>query len=442
MHNLLPLLGALSLGNAQASLSPADFDRLRSSLMEAVEAGYVEPARNDLIARKLEALESKPRTTDQAALDLTMALRDATGDMHFSVLHHADWFERAPDVSEAFSEMPREVRNAGLTETSEQQRENFYFRELSIRDGNVGYLRIDQMPDISQARVTLNAAMQFLMHVDAIILDLRFNPGGIAGFTPALASYFMPERGLELFRRESTRDSQSYRTDDQAGGRLSTVPLFVLISETTGSAAENLAYTLKNHGRATLVGENSGPGGAHSASLVRLSDGFVAGIPFARVIHPKTGSNWHRDGVEPDVATRPEQAAARAHVLALEQLLANADETRSSIIGRSLEQVRAELAADAPKACDEAGWLPFVGEFDIREIGIRDCQLALRRQGGPWLTLRQLDGAEPRFEMVLPTGAVSMRPLPEVRFSLADDRASELQFHHPDGTVERIARTD
>ena len=115
----------------------------------------------------------------------------------------------------------------------------------------------------------------WLAHSDAVILDLRFNPGGIGGFTPALASYFMPEPDAELFYRRTRSERRVYTTDRHAGGVWSAKPLYILISDTTGSAAENLAYTLQQHGRATLVGENSGRGGGHSATMVRLVDGFV-----------------------------------------------------------------------------------------------------------------------------------------------------------------------
>ena len=436
------LLLMLVAGASVARADNIDFSELKAALIHAVEVGYIDPTRAGAVREKLDALTVSPANPDQASAMLTNALRDATGDFHFSVRHDPTWFERVTGVDEMLAQgLPEEQPESTAEEAAQQRQENYYFRQASILSGNIGYLRLDRMPDIRLAGDTLAAAMAWLAHSDAVILDLRFNPGGIGGFTPALASYFMPEPDAELFYRRTRSERRVYTTDRHAGGVWSAKPLYILISDTTGSAAENLAYTLQQHGRATLVGENSGRGGGHSATMVRLVDGFVLALPFAEVVNSASGEGWHLRGVEPDLATAPEAALGEAHLLALTNLLSGAGPEDQARWRTALQLVQAESQQRAAPACDEDPLQPFTGTFGIREVRIRECRLALRRDGGPWLILEPIAGSQRRFQMTLPTGAVAARPLPEVGFALEAGIAAELQFLHPDGSVERNARS-
>ncbi len=439
MHSLMTMFAASSLLAAAESF---DFARIKTELNHAVAAGYVDQSQLTSVRDRLDALTEQPTSREQVSMLLTNALRDATGDMHFSVQDSAQWYGQVPSVDDMLAESLSGGQPAlSAEQAAAQQQENHYFRQASILAGNIGYVRIDRMPDIRLARETLAAAMQFVVHADALIVDLRYNPGGIGGFTPAMASYFMPEQGVELFARRTRSERQRYLSDANAGGPWSTKPLYVLISDTTGSAAENLAYTLQQRGRATLVGENSGRGGAHSATLVRLADDFVLALPFAKVINSDSGSNWHRTGVEPDVPTAPAAAMQVAHQAALRQLLVEADEVDRQRWTKALAEVQAAAEQKSAVACDEEALEPYTGVFGIREVRVRECALAIRRDGGTWLGLQPTAQDEPSFQMVLPTGAVSMRPLPEVRFEVSSGVAVELQFHHQDGSVERIGRS-
>jgi C-terminal processing protease CtpA/Prc len=85
------------------------------------------------------------------------------------------------------------------------------------------------------------------------------------------------------------------------------VPVYVLTSRSTFSAAEEFCYDLKNLGRATLVGETTG-GGAHPGSTHDIEGILAVFIPHGRAINPITKTNWEGVGVEPDVKVPAEQA--------------------------------------------------------------------------------------------------------------------------------------
>ena len=91
------------------------------------------------------------------------------------------------------------------------------------------------------------------------------------------------------------------------GKRLTDVPLYVLTSGRTFSAAEEFSYDLKCLKRATLVGERTG-GGAHPGDVHEIEGLLGVFIPDGRAINPVTGTNWEGVGVEPDLAVAAPQA--------------------------------------------------------------------------------------------------------------------------------------
>lgn len=95
------------------------------------------------------------------------------------------------------------------------------------------------------------------------------------------------------------------------------VPVYILTSKKTFSAAEDFSYTMQSKKRATIVGETTG-GGAHPTRYFRLTDGFGVRIPFARSINPVTNTNWEGVGVIPDDKVAADEALEKAKVLAIE----------------------------------------------------------------------------------------------------------------------------
>jgi hypothetical protein len=151
------------------------------------------------------------------------------------------------------------------------------------------------------------------------------------------------------------------------------VPLWVLTSRGTGSAAEAFSFVLQNLGRATIVGERTG-GAGHMVQMLPLVDGFVAGLSITRVSDPRTGREWEGVGVQPDIAVAPEQALAVAHAAALRKLIAAADDPlRKQALAMTLEWVEARAN---PVTSDVARLAACVGAYEgEREIRLVDGHL-------------------------------------------------------------------
>lgn len=206
---------------------------------------------------------------------------------------------------------------------------NFGFEKVERLEGNIGYLELRSFTDVARAAEKATAAMNFLAHTDALIIDLRRNGGGRPEMVAYLSSYLFdkPTHLNDIYERPTNRTQQFWTRAEVAGQRYLNKPVYILTSKQTFSGAEEFSYNLKNLKRATLIGEITG-GGAHPVNFRRLTDHFSIAVPFARAINPITKTNWEGTGVAPDVPASAAQALPIAHLAAVKEVLAGTTDAR------------------------------------------------------------------------------------------------------------------
>lgn len=438
---LIPLSGLSAPGLAQA-LSRADQAALIDSLAQIVRAQYVFPSVGDSAAQLLRANfargdyagDTSAATLAQA---LTRDLRNRTRDRHFAVLDPRAAQQRGLGADRRSAGEGGTMQQMMAARSEQERRLNYYFRGYERLAGNVAYLALDQFPVPDAARETAVAMMRLAANADAIILDLRANPGGVEGLNQFLSSYFIVKPDEILYQRYH-RIGDTTTTirvlPDVPGRRIPTTPLYILISARTGSAAENLAYTLQSHGRATLVGETTA-GAANSSRVFPLPGGSFAQIPIARVIQPRTGTNWEGVGVVPNVRVDAAVARDTAHALALRGLIAS---TRDAAVSADLQRALAGLTTRA--APSSSTWSPspadlraFVGQYGERVITLDGNALQLKRGAGQSLKM-------------VPAGdrdTFTLENIPDalVRFTRSGTAVIEIQSRQPDGSWQAARRT-
>lgn len=211
--------------------------------------------------------------------------------------------------------------------------------ELRILDGNIGYMVVNGMLPDRTAHDAIEAAFAFLHNTDALILDLRGNPGGAGAVVLYIMSYLSegPPRLLQTvhWRNGSVYESRTLDLGDRSYGAKK--PVFVLTSHWTFSAGEALAYDIKSFKRGVVVGETTG-GGANPSmpGMIPLGHGFSAQLPTGYVVNAATRTNWESTGVKPDVEVPAEQAFAKARSLALDRLRASAADPQTRIFLEAL----------------------------------------------------------------------------------------------------------
>lgn len=135
----------------------------------------------------------------------------------------------------------------------------------------------------------------------SLVLDLRGNPGGLLNVAVDIAERFVQEGVIIVSTRgRAPGQSQVYQSQAKAGW---SIPMFVLIDHDSASASEILAGALKDHGRATLVGERSyGKGSVQSIFSLRSAPAGLK-LTTAKFYSPKNRP-YSEQGVDPDIAVR------------------------------------------------------------------------------------------------------------------------------------------
>ncbi len=308
----------LATGNARAQSTPLDAEA-KGKVVERIalmlQERYVDPetavkCTDGLRARLASGGFDAATEPGAFSANLTAALRDASRDAHLLVR------VRAAATGSAYTPSSLPLRERARPLARDQQR-NFGFERVERLAGNVGYLDLRSFarPGFSQGAAI--SAMGLLAGADAVIFDLRNNEGGSPGMVQFLSSYLFaePTHLNTLHFREGDRREEYWTFPDVPGPRLIDVPVFVLTSAKTFSAAEEFSYNLATQKRGTLVGETT-RGGANPGGLFAIDATFEMVIPTGRAINPITGTNWEGTGVVPHVQVSAELALEKALVLA------------------------------------------------------------------------------------------------------------------------------
>lgn len=165
--------------------------------------------------------------------------------------------------------------------------------------------------------------------IPGVIVDLRFNPGGLLDQAVGVTDTFLD--GGEIVTTRYRNPGENQRFNARPGDMINGAPVVVLINEGSASASEIVAGALQDRERATLVGRTSfGKGSVQT--LIPLRGGRDGGLRLTtgRYYTP-SGRSIQATGIVPDwlVAFRPieESAEARYSESALDGALQNEDGT-------------------------------------------------------------------------------------------------------------------
>ena len=171
----------------------------------------------------------------------------------------------------------------------------------------LGYVRITQFNTTTASELLKALESLEKKGMQALILDLRGNPGGLLEAAIEVAAHFLPAGSL-VVSTEGRVNSQNkfYRTPPNSVPRAN-YPVAILVNGGSASAAEILAGALKDLRRAVLVGETTfGKGSVQS--VIPLADGSAIRLTTAKYYTP--GKQLiHEHGIQPTIraAFSPEQ---------------------------------------------------------------------------------------------------------------------------------------
>lgn len=169
-----------------------------------------------------------------------------------------------------------------------------------LLEPGMGYVKISHFsettaPDLEQALRKLK--QQSHSELRGLVLDLRDNPGGLLEAAIGVSDVFLSE-GVIVTANGRAADAR-FEMDAQPGDELNGAPIMVLVNGGSASASEIVAGALKDHHRATIVGQQTyGKGSVQT--VMPLSDGHAIKLTTSRYYTP-SGASIHKTGIRPDV---------------------------------------------------------------------------------------------------------------------------------------------
>jgi carboxyl-terminal processing protease len=166
-----------------------------------------------------------------------------------------------------------------------------------VIERGIGYLAISRFAEATSTDTgRALAQLRAQSGLDALVLDLRNDPGGLVDQAIAVADLFLDGGTIVTIRgRQGSVETQTAHK----GGAATTVPIIAIVDRGTASAAEILAAALRDHGRAKLVGlPTYGKGTVQT--FFDLVDGSGLKLTTARFYTPK-GNSLESKGLVPDV---------------------------------------------------------------------------------------------------------------------------------------------
>lgn len=150
-----------------------------------------------------------------------------------------------------------------------------------------------------------------------LILDLRFNPGGLLEEAAKIVNSFIPSGRVIVSTKGRNRPEHIEYSDDK--DKLPKFPLIVLVNEHSASASEIVSGSLLDNHRALVIGQRTyGKGSVQEVMPLEDKSGELKltvayyYLPSGRLVHKKPGAtDW---GVDPQIVV-PVDAAGEDAIL-------------------------------------------------------------------------------------------------------------------------------
>ncbi|HWW00014.1 MAG TPA: S41 family peptidase [Candidatus Acidoferrum sp.] len=182
-------------------------------------------------------------------------------------------------------------------------------KEFPLGEDKIGYVRLVQFGE--KTSDDLEAALKKLkaQGMQALVLDLRWNPGGLLEQAVAVCEKFLP-RGQLVVTTEGRNPAQNSSRHANGHDELPKMPIAVLVNLGSASASEIVAGCLQDLNRAIIVGEKTfGKGSVQS--ILPLQDGSALRLTTAKYYTP-SHKVIHEEGITPTVPVVMSEEEGRA----------------------------------------------------------------------------------------------------------------------------------
>jgi hypothetical protein len=296
---LLLALGILALGGCGTSppglLDAQTHRQVLVEVADVIRDHYADPevgrALADTIMAHVEGGGADSPIEGRELVAWVMGvIRSQVADRHFELVDRSA--EPEDDVS-----LPRR-----------RERSEHGLRSVRMLDGGVACFELDGFPGDDASLSAVSEAIKEQPEMRAVIFDIRDNNGGAGDMVVMLCNLLVePDALLYTFAGrddDAPKEVRSVPGDGYLGTRM---PVYILTSGDTLSAAEAFTCILQDLGRAVVVGERTA-GMANPSRTFTIADRFDLTVPFLIMRYGKSGATPAGTGVVPDIEVPAESA--------------------------------------------------------------------------------------------------------------------------------------
>ena len=197
---------------------------------------------------------------------------------------------RHPDGSEPENITLKRERIRVRTVFGHSRNPDDSWRWMYDNEQKIGYVRISGFS--RHTAEELRAALEMLTEqgLRGLVLDLRFNPGGLLSAAIEVSDLFVSEGRIVS---TEGRNVESRAWDAERKGTYDGFPMAVLVNRYSASASEIVAACLQDHQRAVIVGMRTW-GKGNVQNVIELADGLSALKLTTANYHRPNGQEIHR----------------------------------------------------------------------------------------------------------------------------------------------------
>lgn len=163
-------------------------------------------------------------------------------------------------------------------------------------EDNIGYIRIKSFDAVTYEQFVETVDTLKGQGMEAVVLDLRSNTGGLLTSLVEVAEVFLPKGSTILTIEDKNGVVDEYITK---GNSHLGLPMVVLVNQYTASAAEALTGSIQDYELGTIVGVTTFGKGVVQ-NTYSISDGTAIKLTIAKYMTPD-GKCIQDEGIEPDV---------------------------------------------------------------------------------------------------------------------------------------------
>jgi len=171
-------------------------------------------------------------------------------------------------------------------------------KQVRILEDGIGYIRLTEFRENTLRE--LNSALSNLskQKMNALIIDLRNNPGGLLDVAVKIAGRFIQPDKMIAYTK-GRKQGQNFEFFSDSKNAILDLPLVILINEGSASGSEIVAGVLKDYKRAIIIGNKSfGKGSVQT--VIPLGDGSALRLTTSHYFTP-SGQIIDGKGITPNI---------------------------------------------------------------------------------------------------------------------------------------------